>query len=261
MLPLLLALLLGRDALTRSGRIAAGSTLAAAGSIFVWRLWVLEGIGGYLQQDGITPTVLQFHPLIVVKTFLARIWGVLWFPVNWSRPLEWWMIVGLCAGVIGSCMLLRSRVDWKRVVLCLAGVVVACLPTHHLLLIGPSLERSRYLDLATPAFTLLLVFACFALPRRAGITAIGLMIAFQLAALEHNLRIWSSVSKDRYAVCRDLAAKARKTAGPVAIGEMPVTVDGVYWRNGIEDCMWLEFDIPMSKVRVNESAAGSTSQP
>ncbi len=253
-LPVLLALLLGRAALTRAGRVLIASNAAVATAIFAWRWVVLKGIGGYLQTDGATPTVFQFNPMVMVRTFLVRIWGILWFPVNWSRPLEWWMILGLIAGVIASCLLLRSRPDRKRVLLCLAAVAVACAPTHHMLLIGPSLERSRYLDLATPAFTLLLLFACLALPKRAGIAALALMVTFQLAALEHNLRIWSDVSKARYELCRDLARRAGKTEGPIAIGNAPLTVDGVYWRNGIEDCLRLEFGIPMGKVVVTDSA-------
>lgn len=249
-LPVLLALLLGRGAIAGAGRVLIVSNAAVAVSIFAWRWVVLKGIGGYLQPDGLTPIVLQFHPLVLAKTFLARIWGVLWFPVNWSRPLEWWMMLGLLAGAIGSCLLLYSRVDRKRVILCLAGVVVACVPTHHMLLIGPSLEHSRYLDFATPAFTLLVVFACLELPRRAGAAALALLAVFQLAGLEHNLRIWSSVSTARYELCRGVAARARKTEGRITIGDLPMTVDGVHWRNGIEDCLWLEFDIPMGKVEV-----------
>ena len=146
----------------------------------------------------------------------------------------------------------RSRADPRRLFFCLAGVVVACAPTYNMLLIDASLERSRYLELATPAFTLLLVFSCFALPRRAGITALALMVAFHLAALEHNLRILSSVSRARYELCGSLAERARKTEGLITISDVPVTVDGVYWRNGLEDCLMLEFGIPIRKVQVNE---------
>ncbi len=245
-LPVILSLL-------PAGRVMIASNFAVAAAIFVWRWAVLKGIGGYVGPDG-SPAVLQFHAAALAKTFLARIWGVLWFPVNWSRPLEWWMMLGLAAGAVASCLLLRARPERRRLGLCLAGVVIACVPTHAMLLIGPSLERSRYLDFATPAFTFFLVFACIALPRRMGIAALSLMVAFQLAALEHNLRIWSGVSKARYELCRGLADRARNTEGKIAIGDVPLTVDGVYWRNGIEDCLWLEFGIPMGKVQVNETA-------
>ncbi len=162
------------------------------------------------------------------------------------------MIAGLGAGVVAALLLLGSRPDRRRVVWCLAGVVVACVPTHHMLLIDSSLERSRYLDFATPAFTLLLVFACVALPRHLGIAALTLFVLFHIAALEHNLRIWHSVSTARHELCRSLAERARKAPEPISINAVPLVVDGVYWRNGIEDCLWLDFGIPMGRVRVNQ---------
>ena len=260
-LPVLLALVLGRAALTRAGAILVGSSAVTATAVFAWRWVVLKGIGGYVQADGVTPSVLQFHPLVLVKSFLARIWGVLWFPVNWSRPLEWWMMLGLGAGVVGTCLLLRSRPSRERIALCIAGVAVACLPTYNMLLIGASLEQSRYLDCATPAFVLLLVFACAALPRRAGRLAIALMVVFQFAALEHNLRIFSDVSNARYEYCRRLAQRAQTTEGKIVIDNVPIVVDGVFWRNGIEECLWVEFGIPMGKVQVVQAGSGNSVSP
>jgi hypothetical protein len=249
-LPLLLALLLGRDALRRRGRTLIASNFGVAILIFIWRWWALKGIGGYVSQNG-APTVLQFHAVTFVKTFLARIWGILAFPLNWSRPLEWWMMAGLTAGVVAFLLLLRSRPNRTRIILCFAGVVVACVPAHHMLLIDSSLERARYLDLATPAFTLMLVFACIALPRRTGIAALALMVVFQIAALEHNLGIWHSVSSARYEMCRTLAARSQKSSDPIVINDVPLIMDGVYWRNGIEECLWLDFGIPMGRVQIN----------
>ena len=166
------------------------------------------------------------------------------------------MTAGLGAGLIAFLLLLASRPDRKRAVLCLAGVVVACAPPYNMLLIDSSLERSRYLDLATPAFTVLLVFACVALPRHLGIAALTLFVLFHIAALEHNLKIWHSVSTARYELCRSLAERARNAPEPISINDVPLVVDGVYWRNGIEDCLWLDFGIPMGRVRVNQQASG-----
>ena len=126
-----------------------------------------------------------------------------------------------------------------------------------MLLIDSSLERSRYLDFATPAFTLLLAFACIALPRHLGIAALTLLVVFHIAALEHNLRIWHSVSTARYELCRSIAERARNASEPISIHDVPLVVDGVYWRNGIEDCLWLDFGIPMGRVRVNEQRSGA----
>jgi hypothetical protein len=58
----------------------------------------------------------------------------------------------------------------------------------------------------------------------------------------------------RYDLCRSIAERARTTPGVLAIHNVPLIVDGVYWRNGLEECMALEFGIPMGKVLVNETA-------
>ncbi len=255
-LPLLLAILLSKGVLTRAHRILIGSNLALTGAIFMWRWWALKGIGGYVGPDGTSAMVYQFHTVSVLKSFLWRIWGILAFPINWSTPLEWWMTAGLLAGVIATLLLLGSHPNRKHAFLCLAGVAVACVPPYNMLLIDSSLERSRYLDLATPAFTLLLVLACVALPRRAGFIALGLLGFFHLAALEHNLQIWKSVSTARYEVCRGLAQRARTASGQITVDNVPLVVDGVYWRNGIEDCLWLEFGVPMGKVLINQERNG-----
>ena len=200
------------------------------------------------------PTVLEFHGLTLVKTFLARIWGVLWIPVNWSTPLEWWMALGLAAGVVGSLALLKARPPRWRFALCLACVTIACVPVHHMLLIGPSLERSRYLTYAAAPFILALALAYSALPIRIGVAAMALLVGFQVAALRHNLKIWRSVASARYEMCRSVAARARTTSTPIAVTGLPLMVDGVYWSNGLGECLWLEFDIPPGKVLVNDLA-------
>ena len=252
-LPVLLALLLGRSLRTRAGRLLAAGNCAVAGGIFAWRWWVLKGIGGYVEQSG-APTVMQWGAFKLMKTFLWRIWGVLWFPVNWSTPLEVWLMLGLAFGIAGSLALFRARPDRTRLWLCALGVAVACIPVHHMLLIGPTLERSRYLTYAVPAFVLLLVTACLGLPRWAGTAALSLILAFQVAAQTHNLIIWRSVATARYNLCRSIAERARATPGVLAIDNIPLIVDGVYWRNGLEECMALEFAVPMGKVRVSETA-------
>ena len=250
-LPLLLAAMAGR------ARRTLAASFAVAGGIFVWRWWVLKGIGGYSSLNGEAPSVLEFHGVTLVKTFLARIWGVLWFPVNWSTPFEWWMALGLVAGIAGSLALLKAHPDRGRFALSLACVAIACVPVHHMLLIGPSLERSRYLTYTAAPFIFALALAYSALPVRIGVAAMALLVGFQAAALLHNLKIWRSVASARYEVCRSVAATARNTPGPIAIAGFPLMIDGVYWSNGLEDCLWLEFDIPPGKVLVNSPASGA----
>jgi hypothetical protein len=244
-LPFLLA------ALPDRARRSLAASFAVAGGIFVWRWWVLKGIGGYTGLNTGGPAVLEFHVVTFIKTFLARIWGILWFPVNWSTPLEWWMMLALAAGIAGSLALLKSRPDRRRFALGLACVAIACVPVHHMLLIGPSLERSRYLTYATAPFIFALALAYSTLPVRMGVAAMALVVTFQAATLRHNLTIWRSVAAARHEMCRSVAFPANNTPGPIAVTGLPLVLDGVYWSNGFEDCLWLEFHVPPGKVLVN----------
>ncbi len=171
------------------------------------------------------------------------------------------MMAGIAVGLGGSLLLATAIPDRRRLWFCVAGVVGACIPTHHMLLIGPSMEQSRYLTYAAPAFILLLLTAGRGMPRQAGVWALALITVFQAAALETDLRIWSSVAQERYRLADRLAVLARSVPGVVSIRGLPVTLDGVYWRNGLEDCLNLDFGIPMGRVRVNEPEdSGATLQ-
>lgn len=236
-LPPTLALLLGRDAMTSRGKRLIGVAAAGAAGVFLWRWHVLAGIGGYSNASGDSAEILSFSLLTELKTFFLRIWGILWFPINWSHPLEWWMVAGLGFGLAGSLLvLLRARGVILPCAACVAAAAIACLPVHNMLLIDASLERSRYLFYATPAFLLALIFASRSLPPRWGVTSLVLLVGFQALALEHNLRIWKSVSERRYALCKEVAGRA-----PIQVAPQPVVVDGVYWRNGLEACADIEF--------------------
>ena len=168
------------------------------------------------------------------------------------------MAAAVLSAVAGSMALLFARPD-RRLPLSLLAVVIACVPVHNMILIGPSLQPARYLLYASAPFVLALTFAFRALPRRPAIVALDLLLIFQAAGCAHNLRLWSSVSKERYELCRRVAAIALTSPAKVAITGLPLTLDGVYWRNGLEDCLYLDFSVPMGKVVVNPSELPSQS--
>ena len=227
-----------------------GFLFAIAGAVFLLRWWMLQGIGGYSDDAG-APRALDISALGLAKTFGSRIWGVLWYPVNWSMPLEWWMKAAFSLGTAGWLLMLKAQPDRRRLALAIACVAAACIPVHHLLLIDSTLEKSRYLTLASVPFVLVLVYIWLGMPRKWGIAAAALIVTFEVAAVDHNLKIWKMVAISRLDACREIAEIARKTEAPLAVTNMPMTVNGVYWRNGFEECLLLNFGIPLGRVRVN----------
>ncbi len=249
-LPLLLAPLVWMDTESPTAIRRLAALLAVAAVVFVIRWSMLSGVGGYVDAAG-APKALDWNALVFAKTFFARIWGILWFPLNWSTPLEWWMRAGFVCGIAGTLLLLKARPNRRRLAFALGAVAIACIPVHHLLLIDASLERSRYLTLASVPFVIALVLLWIALPRRIGILAGVLIVTFQVAAVDHNLKTWRTVAYARRDACREVAGIAQKTESKITITGMPLLVDGAYWSNGFAECLWLDFGVPMGKVRVN----------
>jgi hypothetical protein len=67
--------------------LALGSVCAI---LFAYRWWALGGIGGYADRTGVS-AVWHSRPLHTSEALLFRQWAFLFFPVNWSVPLEWWL--------------------------------------------------------------------------------------------------------------------------------------------------------------------------
>src|SRR5262249_52547759 len=106
---LLLPLLLGEPEDRRRPAIGpVVAIFASATAVLIVRFWLMGGIGGYVDAAG-TPKFLDVNLLTLAKTFLARIWGILWFPLNWSTPFEWWMIAGFAAGISAFILITLSH--------------------------------------------------------------------------------------------------------------------------------------------------------
>ena len=66
--------------------------------------------------------------------------------------------------------------------------------------------------------------------------AAGVLLAFQLGALEHNLAIWQQVAEVSSAACE----AAVRCSNPEAVRGLPRTLDGVYlFANGFPECVRL----------------------
>jgi hypothetical protein len=232
-LALLLVLFVDRVPVKQWPRLAAPSFLLTV-VVFVYRLWLLGGIGGYRDTGTGRPYILTFDVLRTAKALTARLGAALEFPVNWTLPPEWWLIVALIAAMTASALLFRSKADSRKLSLGFGFLVLAALPVHEFLLIDADLEKSRVLYL--PSIGLALIFAVLleAARLRIGIAAAAAILVFQAAALEHDLRIWASISRLAANTCAAVAA----TPGPVAVSDIANTIDGVYFlHTGLRGCI------------------------
>jgi hypothetical protein len=233
--PLLLLWMLWIDGvpMKRWARLA-GPAFALTGAVFLYRWRLLGGIGGYRDIGTGRPYILTFNLLRTGKALTARFAAALVFPINLSHPLEWWLIAALIAAMAAGAALCAASVERRRFWFGLGFLVLASLPVHEFLLIDADLEKSRVLYLPTVGLALMFAAALEAARVRVAAAAACAILIFQLAALEHNLRVWESVSGLAERTCASIAA----VPGPVALSDIANTVDGVYFlHTGLRGCV------------------------
>lgn len=194
--------------------IAASVSLGAVcAALFAYRWWALGGIGGYTDRTGVS-AVWQSRPLHTSEALLFRQWAFLFFPVNWSMPLEWWLRAA-AAGFIVMLGISAARCFWSRsgtsrahLLAGLAFLVAAALPVQHLLGFQPDFAGARVLYLP---LTGLVIFWAVLLdggaPDKLNWAMAAALAAFNVAALEHNLVPWRSTPVAASAACRELDAR------------------------------------------------------
>ncbi len=254
--PLVLVLMLWIDGVPvkRWARLAGPSFLLTA-AIFFYRWRLLGGIGGYRDIGTGRPYILTFDFLRTLKALTARLAAALDFPINWSHPLEWWLIAMLLAAMAAWAALATVKVDRLKVLFGLGFVLLAALPVHEFLLIDANLEKSRVLYLPSVGYALVFATALEAASRRPrlAIGAAAAILTFQMAALEHNLIIWDRVSRLAERTCASVAA----TQGPAIISDVANTIDGVYFlHTGFRGCIEAAAGRPRPDLRL----AGEPSQ-
>jgi uncharacterized membrane protein len=136
-----------------------------------------------------------------------------------------------------------ARISRKRLVFSLGFVLITALPPLHLLLIASDLQGARLLYLPSVGFCLLLAIAAEKTSSRMRFVLPVLLIAFQWAALGHNLERWEYASKKAKAAC----AAAVQCKGPVAANAevlgLPGSLDGVYFfANGFPECIEMQHE-------------------
>jgi len=251
-LTLLLMLRVDRVPVKRWPRLAGPSFLLTI-AVFLYRWRLVGGIGGYRDIGTGRPYIFTFDLLRTLKALTARLAAALYFPINWSHPLEWWLIAALLAAMAAWAVLAVGKIDRRKLLFGLGFVLLAALPVHEFLLIDANLEKSRVLYLPSVGFALIFAAALEAARPRMMMGAAVAILVFQMAALEHNLIIWSGVSRLAERTCASVAA----TQGPAIISDPANTVDGVYFlHTGFRGCIEAAAGRPRPDLRIaNEPVA------
>lgn len=253
--PLLLLLLAAwkGDWKTRRSRFAVLPFFGVAAAFLVWRWILFGGAGGYLSPAG-QPEVLSLGIVSTLKALGLRLPTVLFFPVNWSHepglPLGVTMIFYLAALL----WLWRAQVPQRALLLALGFLLALALPPLSQLLIGADLQKSRILYLPSVGFCLLLAIAVEQ-HKAKWIVSIAIL-AFNLAALFHNLAAWDDASKKARAACSVATGCAQRRGGRMAVLGLPHSLRGVYFfANGFPQCVEMQSGVEAAKVELRETAS------
>jgi hypothetical protein len=205
--------------------------------------WMLQGgIGGYLDPRG-RPQALSLHPVLMIEALGLRLWAVLFFPVNWEIPTGRWLGIAtmLYAGVwVGLVYLVRGgqvRGGRERLLIPLGFALAAALPSVQQLLIGADLEKARLVYLPSAGFCLLVASVIGMAGSRLGWAAGVAILAFNLAALQHNLTGWETAAAKSRRVCEAVSS----CSNPAPVEGLPRSLNGVYFfANGLPECVRIE---------------------
>jgi hypothetical protein len=233
--------------------LALGSVCAI---LFAYRWWALGGIGGYADRTGVS-AVWHSRPLHTSEALLFRQWAFLFFPVNWAAPLEWWLRAAAAVFLTMLVVCAGRRAVWggagrARLVAGLAFLLAADIPVQHILMFQPDFAGARvlYLPLAGLA-----IFWGVWMERFAGIklarAMAAVLIAFNVAALEHNLRPWRTTPAAAAAVCGALGRELANDPRPAFVSGLPERLQGVYFlSNGFPECVEMNSGQPAASVHL-----------
>lgn len=231
--PFLAVLMSGRKA-KEHGRVLAGF-FAVSAAAFAYRYSLLGSIGGY--RDPVTGALDVLRPnfLGYLKGFGLRIWSVFYFPVNWSRPPEPWLVLAFLASLLAlSWIAVSGQAPRRKLLLSLAFTILSLLPIAHLLLVDTGLSGAGRFYLPLAGFAMLAAVAIRSVRGRKQVFVGTVLILFQVAALRHNLSIWGTVAALADRTCAQIA----QSGAVPPISSVPALVEGVpFLRNGLPACV------------------------
>ncbi len=265
-LPLLIACLslFYKGAVRRRMLLASVYAALACTVAFVYRIWYLQGVGGYRTATG-SPMILSWHPTSAIQGLLLRLWALLFLPLNWSAKPELWlslaatlMLVSFMSVSVLNCR--RSATSVNRLYASLLFTLCAALPVFPLLLVGSDLAGARILYLPSLGASLFLSVAVGSeinsRNSRIPLVCVVSVLLFQLTALLHNEFIWRGEARLASQACLDVAdvLKHNPASHVYAIG-LPRTRNGVFFLgNGFSECVALVGGDQSTQSRVTVGA-------
>jgi hypothetical protein len=194
----------------------AGWSALACLLVFSYRLWFMQGIGGYQTSPRVTS---------VLEALFFRLWSFLFIPVNWSIQPSWWIALPLLAVII---IAVQARVRTISLAAAVAFAICAALPVFAVLLIGFDMSGARVLYL--PSVGMCLIWAVIAEGSRRAALLAAALACFQMAALWHNQQIWGETADLARRICVGAADYLRRNPSVRMFPQgVPKMINGVYF--------------------------------
>jgi hypothetical protein len=252
--PLIAALLAWDRRKVREAMPILAVFIAGALVLFGYRWWLLGGIGGYADLKSGGPLLMKLSTVPVLRSLLLRLWAVLYFPINWSREPELWLGALTAAYLVGLMWMAANRRRGPSLLFPAGFALLAALPPLEQLLIGPDLQKSRELYLPLAGFCLFLASAMDGLGKRGRWIVPAVVLAFNFAALQHNVTIWQRVGATAERTC---AAVSRcSNSSRLSVRDLPGSIDGVYFLGvGFPECIGLQTRSAPPSVEVKGNGA------
>jgi hypothetical protein len=150
-----------------------------------------------------------------------------------------------------------QRQDQRRLTYSLGFLLFSVLPPLHMMLIGPDLEKSRLLYLGSAGFCFLLAAAVDGVKKPALLLAPAIVLAFNLVALGHNLKLWRYVSDRAQAACESIVECADAVKGKVVVEAVPSLLRGVYFLgNGLPDGVAMRRADLLPRIEIRRAGSG-----
>ena len=251
--PPILALMAAMRQFTREGAplrphwrrlaIPLAPFFAAAACLFAYRWVLFGGIGGYLDATG-RPQALLLTPVSIIKTLAFRIWAVLTFPLDWDAiPQSGRSVLGVAvvAYLAALAWLTTAHARRRDLIAPLGFVLLASIPPLQQLLIGPGLDKARFLYLPAVGFCWLLAAVAAGLAQTQRRVVCAVILIFNVVALEYNLSAWRHVAALSRPACIAAASCAREHGNRLLAIGLPRWINGAYlFPLGFPDCTRIE---------------------